>query len=160
MIPELRIIPEIKLMGKRMTMSYADNKTTDLWKSFMPNRNEIQNKIGTALYSMQIYPALFFENFDPQNEFEKWATAEVTDFESIPEGMECFLLPGGLYAVFEFKGDGNKAAEVFQYIFKTWLPNTEFSLDNRPHFEKLGEKYKQGDPDSEEEIWIPVKPKV
>jgi AraC family transcriptional regulator len=32
-------------------------------------------------------------------------------------------------------------------------------LDNRPHFEILGEKYKQGSPDSEEEIWIPVKEK-
>jgi AraC family transcriptional regulator len=29
-------------------------------------------------------------------------------------------------------------------------------LDNRPHFEILGEKYKQGSTDAEEEIWIPV----
>jgi len=33
-------------------------------------------------------------------------------------------------------------------------------LDNRPHFEVLGEKYKNGDPESEEEIWIPVKEKA
>jgi AraC family transcriptional regulator len=34
-----------------------------------------------------------------------------------------------------------------------------YFLDDRPHFEILGDKYKNGDPDSEEEIWIPIKQK-
>jgi hypothetical protein len=29
-----------------------------------------------------------------------------------------------------------------------------------PHFEVLGDKYKNNDPSSEEEVWIPIKPKV
>ena len=45
----------------------------------------------------------------------------------------------------------------FQYIFTNWLPNSEYELDNRPHFEILGDKYINGSADSEEEIWIPVK---
>ncbi|MFM9945765.1 MAG: GyrI-like domain-containing protein, partial [Bacteroidia bacterium] len=44
-------------------------------------------------------------------------------------------------------------------IYGTWIPNSEYNLDNRPHFEILGEKYKNNHPDSEEEIWIPIKPK-
>jgi AraC family transcriptional regulator len=32
-------------------------------------------------------------------------------------------------------------------------------LDDRPHFEVLGEKYKNNDPTSEKEIWIPILPK-
>lgn len=45
-----------------------------------------------------------------------------------------------------------------EYIYGSWLPNsTEYARDNRPHFEILGEKYKNNDPESEEEIWIPVK---
>jgi AraC family transcriptional regulator len=51
------------------------------------------------------------------------------------------------------------APKTFQYIFGTWLPNSEYVLDNRPHFEILGEKYKNDDPTSEEEIWIPIKAK-
>jgi AraC family transcriptional regulator len=159
MSPEINHIPEIKLIGKRMKMSYAENKTTELWKSFMPKRKEINNNVGTELYSMQIYPPLFFDNFNPNSEFEKWATVEVTDFDKVPDGMECFLLPSGLYAVFKYKGDGSNATKTFQYIFETWLPVSEYSLDNRPHFEKLEEKYKRGDPESEEDIWIPIKPK-
>lgn len=39
------------------------------------------------------------------------------------------------------------------YIFATWLPSSAYVLDNRPHFEVLGAKYKSNDPGSEEEIW-------
>lgn len=159
MIPTIKTLEEKKLIGQQLNMSFANNKTFELWKSFMPRRKEIQNSIGSDLYSMQNYAPLFFENFDPTKEFEKWATIEVADFNSIPEGMKSFTLPGGLYVVFLYKGDASKASETFQYILGSWLPSSGYSLDNRPHFEILGEKYKHNDPSSEEEIWIPIKPK-
>lgn len=159
MQPRIEILNEKKLVGKRMMMSFSNNKTGELWKSFMPKRNEIQNNIGTELYSMQIYPPLFFTNSNPNAEFEKWATIEVTNFESVPNDMETCTLTSGLYAVFLYKGLASAAAQTFRYIFETWLPDSGYVLDNRPHFEVLGEKYKNEDPDSEEEIWIPIKPK-
>ena len=70
--------------------------------------------------------------------------------------MEKFILPGGLYAVFDYKGSSD-ASYIYQYIYGIWIPNSEYVLDARPHFEVLGEKYKNNDPTSEEEIWIPVK---
>lgn len=86
--------------------------------------------------------------------------AEVSNLSIIPEGMEPFVLKGGLYAVFNYKGNQQQAAAAFQYIFGTWLPASHYTVDNRPHFEILGDKYKNGDPDSEEEIWIPIKYKM
>jgi AraC family transcriptional regulator len=157
MKPRIEILPEKKLIGKRMTMSLSNNKTQELWKSFMPRRKEIQNSIGTNLYSLQIYDPLYFSDFDSNADFEKWATIEVTDFDKVPDEMEIFTLIDGLYAVFTHKGDVSSAPKTFQYIFTTWLPNSDYILDNRPHFEILGEKYKNNDPTSEEEIWIPIK---
>jgi AraC family transcriptional regulator len=124
----------------------------------MPVRKEIENTTGAALYSLQVYPPSYFLSFNPATVFEKWAAAEVSGFEKVPTGMECFELPGGLYAVFLHKGSSTDTS-TFQYIFSQWLPNADHVLDNRPHFELLGEKYKNGDPASEEEIWIPVKAK-
>jgi AraC family transcriptional regulator len=107
---------------------------------------------------MQVYQdTSYFKNFSPQTMFEKWATAEVSDFNTIPDGMKSFVLAGGLYAVFHYIGDASAAGPTFQYIFGTWLPASEYELDHRPHFEILGEKYKNGDPKSEEDIWIPIK---
>ena len=70
----IETLTEKKLVGKRMIMSFSNNKTGELWKSFMPRRKEIQNNYGTELYSIQIYAPLFFNNFNPNTEFEKWAT--------------------------------------------------------------------------------------
>ena len=141
-----------------MAMSFSGNKTGELWRRFMPRRKEIQNNIGSELYSIQVYGHLYFNNFNPKTEFEKWAAIEVNDFELIPVEMESFILTGGLYAVFIHKGSSTDN-KTFQYIFTTWLPNSNYLLDNRPHFEILGDKYKNEDPNSEEEIWIPIKAK-
>jgi len=73
--------------------------------------------------------------------------------------MEFYIVPSGLYAVFIHTGAASTAPKTFEYIFETWLPNSEYLLDNRPHFEILGGKYKNEDPSSEEEIWIPIKPR-
>lgn len=159
MQPRIETISSKVLIGKKLTMSFANNRTFILWNSFMPRRKEIRNKIGTELYSLQIYSPLFFDNFDYTKEFEKWAAVEVTDFEFIPNDMVSFTLPGGLYAVFLYKGEASKATETFQFILGSWLPSSQFELDDRPHFEILGEKYKHDDPNSEEEIWIPIKVK-
>jgi AraC family transcriptional regulator len=36
------------------------------------------------------------------------------------------------------------------------MPTSKFKIDDRPHFEVLGKKYRNDDKDSEEEIWIPI----
>ena len=141
-----------------MTMSFVDNGTGELWLGFMLLRKLISNNLTNELISLQIYQPNQFTEFDPARTFEKWAVAEVSDYDSVPQGMETFTLAGGLYAVFIYKGSSANAG-IYQYIFRTWLPNSAYALDDRPHFEVLGEKYKNNDPDSEEEIWIPVKPK-
>ncbi|MES2616671.1 MAG: GyrI-like domain-containing protein [Bacteroidota bacterium] len=150
-------INEKYFIGQHMTMSLAVNRTGELWRGFMPRRREISNPVSNEMYSLQVYPPNYFYPFNPTTEFEKWALIEVNNFENIPSGMEKFVLPQGDYAVFQYKGDATNAAATFQYIFNTWLPASGYQLDHRPHFEILGEKYKNNDPDSEEEIWIPIK---
>jgi AraC family transcriptional regulator len=152
-------IAEKKLVGKRLSMTFAENKTAELWRGFMPRRSEIQNAVGSTLFSLQVYENVrFFADFALNAPFEKWALMEVTDFEQIPVGMKSFVLANGLYAVFPYKGNPNNP-QVFYDIFEKWLPNSRYELDNRPHFEVLGEKYKHNDDDSEEEIWIPIRAK-
>jgi AraC family transcriptional regulator len=158
MEPRIETLAEKKLIGKRITMSLSNNKTGELWRSFMPERRKIGNNLNSDLFSMQVYDnPVDFGNLN--QEFEKWAAVEVPDFDMVPDGMETFTLKGGLYAVFHYKGSSTDI-KIFQFIFGTWLPNSEYALDDRPHFEILGNKYKNADPDSEEDIWIPIKPKI
>jgi AraC family transcriptional regulator len=158
MEPTIKTLQEKKLVGMRLNMSLTNNKTQQLWQHFMSKRKEITNSVGDTLYSLQNYAPYYFSNFNPDTSFEKWAAIEVRTHEQIPVLLEPFILPGGLYAVFLYKGNPQEGAGFFQYIFGTWLPKSGYELDHRPHFETLGEKYKNGNPESEEEIWIPVKP--
>ncbi|MDP4220455.1 MAG: GyrI-like domain-containing protein [Bacteroidota bacterium] len=157
--PRIRKLKEKKLAGKRMTMSLKEDRTPELWASFMNRRIEILNTIGSEYYSMQIYGADFFKKFNPVAEFEKWATVEVTNFELLPPDLDTFILHAGLYASFIYRGLARDAGPFFEHIFRVWLPGSAYELDDRPHFEILGSKYRRDSSNSEEEVWIPIKPK-
>lgn len=147
-------MPERKVVGMHLSMSLAENKTAELWRRFMPRKNEIHSLAHADLISLQCYPEAYF--FEPQHVFVKWACREVSSFQHIPAGMEKFVVPAGLYAVFLYKGHPQQGEQAFRFIFSEWLPNSQYKLDNRPHFEILGEKYNNTSEDSEEEIWIPI----
>lgn len=159
MQPRIETLPEKKFIGKRIQMSFTNNKTHELWKSFMPQRKEIRSVVGTEFYSIEVYPPSYFINFNPASNYEKWAAVEVSSNETVPDNMNILISPEGLYAVFTHKGPASEGTKTYTYIFQTWLPQSGYELDNRPHFAVMGEKYKQDDPESEEELWIPVKPK-
>jgi AraC family transcriptional regulator len=76
--PRIATLAEKILVGKRTKMSFSDNRTFELWRSFMPRRKEIGNSIGADLYSVEVYPPLFWEKFSADTEFEKCAAVEVS----------------------------------------------------------------------------------
>lgn len=155
MNPTIKTFKTTKFIGKNLSFTYTDYRAFELWSSFMPRRREIQNAIGSELYNIQINPENF--DFQPNTPFTKWAAIAVSSFDFIPDGMETLEIQEGLYAVFSYKGDQSNVAAFFNSIYTEWLPNSEYELGNHPQFEILGEKYKNNDPNSEEEIWIPVK---
>lgn len=159
MNPRIEILKEKKLVGKCLAMSFADYRIGELWASFMPKKKEINHLMSSDLISMVVYSPNHFLDFQPTHVFDRWATVEVANFDQVPEGLETFVLSSGLYAVFHYTGSASGISAFYQEIFTVWLPNSEFDLDDRPHFEVLGDKYKNNDPTSEEDIWIPIKNK-
>ena len=157
MTPKIVSIPVKKLIGYSIEMSLLDNQTQTIWQLFMPRLKEIKNAVSADLFSLQNYPDDYFTNFTPETIFTKWAAVEVKNFENIPEGFEKLEIPSGKYAVFLHKGNTEMFAKTAQYIYTEWLPNSGFQLDNKPHFEVLGDNYSgHENPESEEEVWIPI----
>ena len=157
MTPKIVSIPVKKLIGYSIEMSLLNNQTQTIWQLFMPRLKEIKNAVSADLFSLQNYPDDYFTNFTPETIFTKWAAVEVKNFENIPEGFEKLEIPSGKYAVFHHKGNTEMFAKTAQYIYTEWLPNSGFQLDNKPHFEVLGDNYLgHENPESEEEVWIPI----
>lgn len=159
MNPKIRQLHARKLVGMHGTQTMDAYDVSTLWRRFMPRRKEIRHVVTSDLYSLSVYPPDFFIQFNPSTPFEKWAALEVLLYEELPEGMEVLTLPDGLYAVFQHKGDAAAFYALHQYIYTQWLPGSAYVLDDRPHFELLGAGYRHNDPDSEEEVWVPVKRK-
>ncbi|MFT6370376.1 MAG: AraC family transcriptional regulator [Maribacter sp.] len=147
---------EKKGFGQSLAMSVTKNLTSKLWRGFMPRKVEIENRAGADFISLQVYPPKYHITFNPESEFKEYPLVEVFGYATIPEGMEKFALKAGPYVVFDYKGASGDPS-IFQYIYAMWLPKSGYVLDDRPHFEVLGPNYKNDNPNSEEEIWIPIK---
>nr|WP_314466147.1 GyrI-like domain-containing protein [uncultured Clostridium sp.] len=153
----IEIIGKKLLVGKRTEMSYINDRTMELWQSFMPARQQIQNRVDSSYYSMQIYPSLFdYASFSPTINFTKWAAVEVANYDHIPSQMERYTIEGGTYGVFTHVGPASTFVQSMNYIHEIWLPESEYALDNREHFEVLEEGYNPNDENATEEIWIPI----
>lgn len=158
--PTILKIPARQLIGMHDRMSLKENTTPILWKKFRTTLHKHTDYNYTQFYSIQQYDNDFdLAQFTPETYFKKWAAVDFKDTISIPKGIEIFTLVGGLYAVFLHKGPASAFFNTFNHIFTVWLPNSNYKLDQRVHFEILGQDYKPNDPNAEEEVWIPIKEK-
>jgi len=151
-------ISETVLTGHGRKMTFAQNTTRELWQEFMPALKSSGNKTPRELFSADMFPeGMTFTSFDPDTEFEKWAAVRKKDLDRVPGGMKDLVIPSGRYAVFTYRGKPGDVQAFMQYIFGRWLPGSGYETDDRPHLAVMGDKYLGDHPDSEEQLWIPVK---
>ena len=155
----LESINDTNIIGMRANMSFQtiNQETGKLARQFMPCRHEIQSRVGTYSFSIQNYDNFNFKTINPTNTFEKWVGVEVSDTSQVPENMEVLTLKAGNYLVFSYKGSAQDFPKFWHHLHAEWLPNSDYEIDNRPHFEKLSEKYSPMNSENEEEVWVPVK---
>ena len=157
--PKIVELAEKKLVGHNIEMSLINNKNQELFSGFMPRKKQLTHTVSDDVYEVLIYEANHFKSFNPANIFTKWAAVEVSSLDNIPDDMHSLSIENGLYAVFHYKGLSKDFGTLMQFILMNWLPESEYVLDYRPHFNVLGEKSKRNHPDSEEDVYIPIKEK-
>jgi AraC family transcriptional regulator len=64
---------------------------------------------------------------------------------------------GGRYAVFKFKGSLDNVGPIYNAIFKTWLPESDFELRDAPCFERYVKFSKTNPEKNKTEVYIPIK---
>ncbi|MEY2963599.1 MAG: hypothetical protein RL754_860 [Bacteroidota bacterium] len=142
------------LCGVSAPMSLRSFTPWTLWPKVMHQLSQVSNRCNGDLISLRSFDGIpvFGPTADPS--FTYWGGVEVNGEN---EGFEHRSIPGGLYAVFHYQGLSSDSA-IWRYIYGQWLPSSDYELDDRPHFERLGSKYKNNDPLSEEDIYIPIRP--
>lgn len=154
----IEIIEDRLVVGMKTdtTIKTINEDTKTIAQSFMPRRAEVSSRVGKHVFSIQNYSSDYNPS-DVNSKFEKWVGVEVDNLKDIPQGMESFVISSGRYAVFGFKGSISEFPKSRAYIFQEWLPNSDFQIDYKAHFEILSEDYSKDLQNIEEDIWIPIR---
>ncbi len=124
-----------------------------IWKKFVPLAMQLPNRIGSDFYAPR---KLASSNIAPSTT-QHWAAVLVSSFNGLPPELEQLTIEGGTYAVFVHKGITKNFMESIEKVYAEWLPQSGYQLGQRLHFDRMGEKYLGPEnPQSEEEIWIPI----
>ena len=157
--PKIVDLPQRVFVGLHTQTSASKPTTPQMWGKFMPRKGEVPHRMGKEVYSIQVYPPnLSYENFDPSKEYTSWAAVEVSQLGELPEGFESLSIEAGTYAFFVHKGAVDTFPQLIRWIYAEWLPSSPYEIDDRIHFERLGAKFLgPSNPESEEDVFIPVK---
>jgi AraC family transcriptional regulator len=154
--------PETILVGMLCSNTTRQLRIPALWGRFMKRRSTIAGAVDGTTYGVYIYDALSERDITDEMAFEYLAAIEVCLPENgqsaIPAGMTARKIPGGPYMVFTHRGFLRDLNKTYEYIYKTWLPNSrEVEFIQNEFFEYHGREFTGDHEDSLTEIYIPVR---
>ncbi len=151
MTPQFLDQPAHTVVGLTIRTTAPSDTIKDLWTEFTTRFSEITNLA---------HPSICFgvsRNFDPQTEaFDYTVCVNVTNTDTLPDGMTALELPAGPHAVFETTL--TTIADTYSHILEVWLPTSDRKHTGGPIYERYDETFDHTDPASTFQICVPVQP--
>lgn len=158
--PEIKEIPDIKIIGIRGKATINNNLIPKMWREFNPRISEIESPTSQIRgYGIcEVDPNYNMHEFNENTEFNEIVGVEVENHDRIPPGMVAKILAGGKYAVFTHSGSVEFLRMTYQYIWGTWIICSKYEVDLRDDFEYYDERFLGPNNDmSQFDIYIPIK---
>lgn len=159
MKPKIIKLSEFKIAGlrKEVTLKTANERIQKLWQEFLPRIKEI-NARENHWESYGVCEYCDLQNFGEETPYHELVSVAVPSLENLPKGMVGKVIPASRYAVFTHKGPTKNLRMTYDYIYKTWLPNSGYELNPHDDFELYDHRFKGVDsPESEIDIYLPIK---
>lgn len=151
MEPKFVMRDEFKVIGMEYIGKGENGELPQLWTNFIPRMAEIKN-ITSPNIAYGVCGSL-----NEDGSFSYVAGMEVSELNNIPEGMVGLTIPAAKYAVFTQKGSLESLHSIYDYIYKTWLPNSGIELAESPMFELYDERFDNFSEKSEIDIYVAIK---
>lgn len=152
MEPEIIEHPAMKIVGIATQYDDGDLSLPKLWSTFRPYRESIPNRVGKDFFG--IYES--YEESEDETRFVYICSAQVSNFEEVPEGMITRELEAQTYARFTHTGPIANLENTLRYIWGSWLPKSNYEYADKPDFELLPAGFNDADPENVIYLNIPV----
>lgn len=157
--PEIITFPETKFVGLRTVFFGVESEKNNmadklpvLWGQFMPRMDEVPNRGLMNGYG------LIRQLDDREGQLEYFAAVQVDTLPKVlPESMVSILIPEQKYAKFSHKGEIGLLNHSVNYIYSSWLLNSDFSHSAGFDIEEYGEKYHPTSSESEVYYLVPIR---
>ena len=148
--PEIYTQQKLQLVGMKTEFYSVDSEKNNLaqklpalWDAFLPRMGEIQNGISGHGYGV------IQQTKDKTDLLEYFAVCEVTKLENVPQGMVSLEIPESTYAKFKHKGHVKSIDNTVNYIYSSWLMQSNKRHSYGADLEIYGAGYI---PDSDESV--------
>ncbi|WP_420588332.1 AraC family transcriptional regulator [Bacterioplanoides sp.] len=152
MEPEIVEQPAIKIVGIATQYDDGDLSLPKLWSAFRPYRDSIPNRVGSDFFG--IYEC--YEEDDDNTRFVYICSAQVENFDDVPDGLITRELDAQTYARFTHTGPIARLEDTLRYIWGSWLPKSDYQYADKPDFELLPAGFNDADPNNKIYLNIPV----
>ena len=132
--PQLITKPAFTVVGLLLRTQPMSPEIPALWDKFVPRMGEIPHPAAERVsYGLM-------GRFDQATGlFDYMAGTPVTQVDQLPAGMSRWDQATNTYAILETTLAG--IGETMDYIYRTWLPASDYQAVDAPSFERYGEAF-------------------
>jgi AraC family transcriptional regulator len=148
--PEIYTQKKLQLVGMKTEFYSVDSEKNNiadrlplLWSKFLPQMADIKDRIPDVAYG------IIQQTKEKTDLLEYYAVVEVTQTNKLPVGMVSLEIPKSKYAKFVHKGNVTNINNTVNYIYSSWLLQSNKRHTYAPDIEIYGSEYI---PDSDESI--------
>ena len=148
--PEIVTQERMQLVGVKTEFYSVDSEKNNmadklplLWDEFVPRMEEVKHKVSNLAYGV------IQQTKEKTDLLEYYAVVEVSDVSDIPEGMVSIEIPASTYAKFTHKGNVASINNTVNYIYSSWLIQSDKRHTYGADLEIYGKEYI---PDSDESV--------
>ena len=155
---EVKIVEKeaMKIVGMKTSTTIKNNVVPQLWDKFNKVSCQIEN-VKVKKVALGVCPTVDTKDFNEETPFEYIAGLIVENFDKVPEGMTTYEIATQKYAVITHKGALDKLQETYDYFYSIWPKESGQEFSGGAEFELYDERFMFGSPDSEMDIYRPIK---
>lgn len=136
--PDLVKLEEIQLVGIPFYYNLSHkNDLSEPWENLIKNLHLIQNKKSPEKY----YQTQYWFPEQETNFLYFFIAVEINKIDELPVQFTSKIIPEQSYLRFKHKGVANSVGYTYDYIYNTYLPETEYKLPHLYNFEFCGDEY-------------------